>query len=184
MLAAAAPDVGQPAFPPVYYNGATQDADLNGGKFFDDKTGASYPAIQCKGEITIPNISTFNSNGLDGILVYKVTSQGVVAWTTSLQLSTAPGNPFAYVGGPGALDTDGNFWITGAFYGSALQIPGLAPLVGVTSEVGLRTAFVAKFDAATGSAILAFTVFCSDPTNFRASMCVIWLYFTLNGFCS
>lgn len=167
MLAAAVPTPGVPEFPPVYFNGAYQTSDWTGGMVFDEKTGDSYPGTTFTGDITIPDVGTFSSNGMDAILLYKVTRQGEVAWATKLQPSGT--SAFSYVGGPGALDGEGNVWIMGDFYGT-LQIPGLAPLVGVASPTGIRTSFVAKFDAETGSAISAFTIFATNPTDDRASM--------------
>ena len=167
MRAAALPTPGLPEFPPVTYNGANQASDWTGGMVFDDATGDSYPATTFNGDITIPDVGTFSSSGLEAILLYKVTRKGDVAWATKLQPSGT--NAFSYVGGAGALDGKGNVWIMGDFYGT-LAIDGLAPLVGVASPSGIRTSFVAKFDAETGNAISAFTIYCTNPTNNSASM--------------
>jgi hypothetical protein len=175
IVAAAVPTPGLPDFPPVYFNGARQESDWTGGMIFDEKTGDSYPATTFTGDITIPNIGTFSSNGLQAILLYKITRKGDVAWATKLQPSGsgAYGSPvFSYVGGQGALDGEGNVWIYGDFYG-ILTIDGLAPLVGVASPSDIRTGFVAKFDAETGRAISAFTTYCTNPTS-DASASMLW----------
>lgn len=162
MRAAAVPTPGLPEFPPVTFNGANQASDWTGGMVFDEAAGDSYPATTFRGDITIPDVGTFSSNGLNAILLYKVTRQGNVAWATKLQPSGA--DAFSYVGGAGALDGKGNVWIMGDFYGT-LAIDGLASLVGVASPSGIRTSFVAKFDAETGRAISAFTIYCTNPTD-------------------
>lgn len=168
MLAAAVPTPGYPAWPPVTFNGANQASDWIGGMVFDESSGDSYPSTTFTGDITIPSIGTFSSNGFDAILLYKVTRLGDVAWATKLQPSGSQ-DAYSYVGGPGGLDGEGHVWIMGDFYGT-LEIDGLPPLVGVASPTYLRTSFVAKFDAETGRALSAFTIYCTNPTNNSASM--------------
>ncbi len=124
----------------------------------DHNTTTPHP-----GDITIPGIGTFSSEGVDAVLFYKVDRTGAVVWATKLQPTGT--DAFSDVVDV-KVDDKGFIWLTGNFagVGGVLEIEGLPPLVSEGPGSYERTNYVIKFDAS-GQAISALPIYCTGWTG-------------------